>query len=101
MEYKKSLFGRTVIESSDYDDVSDDIELEYYETHNIAGENNRKYGIEVVKREEKSEKFKISEPDRRHFHRGIFPEKPDGKRAGIGKNQGNPERAHFASQIPQ
>ena len=59
MEYKKSLFGRTVIESSDYDDVSDDIELEYYETHNIAGENNRKYGIEVVKREEKSEKFNI------------------------------------------
>ena len=59
MEYKKSLFGRTVIESSDYDDVSDDIELEYYETHNIAVENNRKYGIEVVKREEKSEKFNI------------------------------------------
>lgn len=59
MEYKKSLFGRAVIESSDYDDVSDDIELEYYETHNIAGENNRKYGIEVVKREEKSEKFNI------------------------------------------
>lgn len=59
MEYKKSLFGRTVIESSDYDEVSDDIELEYYETHNIAGKNNRKYGIEVVKREEKSEKFNI------------------------------------------
>ena len=59
MEYKKSLFGRTVIESSDYDDVSDDIELEYYETHNIAGKNNRKYAIEVVKSEEKSERFNI------------------------------------------
>ena len=29
MEYKKSLFGRAVIESSDYDDVIDNIELEY------------------------------------------------------------------------
>ena len=59
MEYKKSLFGRAVIESSDYDDVIDNIELEYYETHNIAGKSNREYGIEVVKREEKSEKFNI------------------------------------------
>lgn len=61
MEYKKSFFGRTVIDSSDSEDLRSDekIELEYYETHNLLEENERKYGIEVVKRNQKNEKFNI------------------------------------------
>lgn len=61
MEYKKSFFGRTVIDSSDSEDIGCDekIELEYYETHNLAQKYERKYGIEVIKKNEKSEKFNI------------------------------------------
>ena len=61
MEYKKSFFGRTVIDSSDSEDLksNEKIELEYYETHNLLEENERKYGIEVVKRNQKNEKFNI------------------------------------------
>lgn len=61
MEYKKSFFGRTVIDSSDSEYINNDemIELEYYETHNLAERNERKYGIEVIKRNKKSEKFNI------------------------------------------
>lgn len=59
MEYKKSLFGRTVIDSSDSEEIDDKIELEYYETSNLVEENGRKYGIEVVKKEEGNKKFNI------------------------------------------
>ena len=59
MEYKKSLFGRTVIDSSDSDEIGEDekIELEYYETHYLADKHGRKYGIEVVKKKRRNEKF--------------------------------------------
>ena len=59
MEYKKSLFGRTVIDSSDSEEIDDKIELEYYETSNLVEENGRKYGIEVVKKEKGNKKFNI------------------------------------------
>ncbi len=61
MEYKKSFFGRTVIDSSDSEELNDNekIELEYYETRNLAEKEERKYGIEVVKKKDKDEKFNI------------------------------------------
>lgn len=61
MEYQKSFFGRTTIDSSDYDDIDENekIELEYYETHNLTEKNERYYGIEVVKTSKKKEKFNI------------------------------------------
>ena len=61
MEYSKSFFGRTVIDCSDSEDMKTDekIELEYYETHNLAEKSERKYGIEIIKRKEKCEKFNI------------------------------------------
>lgn len=61
MEYSKSFFGKKVIDSSDSDEILADekIELEYYETHNIAKDNERKYGIEVLKRDIKHNKFNI------------------------------------------
>lgn len=61
MEYKKSFFGRTVIDSSDSEYIKKDerIELEYYQTHNLAERYERKYGIEVVKKNENKEKFNI------------------------------------------
>ncbi len=59
MEYKKSLFGRTVIDSSDSDEINEKIELEYYETRNLAEKNGREYGIEVIKKEKMQEKFNI------------------------------------------
>ena len=61
MEYKKSLFGKTIIDKSDSDDLKENekIELEYYETHNLAEKSEREYGIEIVKTKEKNEKFNI------------------------------------------
>lgn len=61
MEYKKSFFGRTIIDSSDSEDLklNEKIELEYYGTRNLTEKYERKYGIEVVKKKEKSEKFNI------------------------------------------
>ena len=61
MEYKKSFFGRTIIDRSDSEELNEDekIELEYYETHNLAEKNEREYGIEIVKKKEKNEKFNI------------------------------------------
>lgn len=61
MEYKKSFFGKTVIDSSDSEEIENDekIELEYYETRQLVKEHERKYGIEIVKRKEKCEKFNI------------------------------------------
>ena len=55
MEYSKSFFGRTVIDCSDSEEMKTDekIELEYYETHNLAEKSERKYGIEIIKRKEK------------------------------------------------
>ena len=57
--YTKRLFGRTVIDSSDSEEIDDKIELEYYETSNLVEENGRKYGIEVVKKEKGNKKFNI------------------------------------------
>lgn len=61
VEYQKSFFGRTIIDSSDSENINDDerIEVEYYETHNLTGKHGRKYGIEVLKRNQKKEKFNI------------------------------------------
>ena len=61
MEYQKSFFGRTIIDSSDSENINDDerIEVEYYETHNLTEKHGRKYGIEVLKRNQKKEKFNI------------------------------------------
>ena len=35
------------------------IELEYYETRNLTEINERKYGIEIIKKKEESEKFNM------------------------------------------
>ena len=61
MEYRKSFFGKTIIDRSDSEELNENekIELEYYETHNLAENNERKYGIEIVKTKEKNEKFNI------------------------------------------
>lgn len=61
MEYKKSFFGRTIIDSSDSEEIRENekIELEYYEIHNFSEINERKYGIEVIKKNENKEKFNI------------------------------------------
>ena len=61
MEYQKSFFGRATIDSSDYDDIDENekIELEYYETHNLAEKNERTFGIEVVKTSNNNDKFNI------------------------------------------
>lgn len=59
MEYRKSFFGKTIIDRSDSEELNEKIELEYYETHNLAEKNERKYGIEIVKTKEKNEKFNI------------------------------------------
>ncbi len=61
MEYKKSLFGKTSINSSDSEEKEtiEEIELEYYETRNFNEENKREYGIEVVKKNMKNEGFNI------------------------------------------
>ena len=61
MEYKKSFFGKTIIDSSDYEESNDNekFELEYYETHNMTGTCKKEYGIEIVKKRKKDEKFNI------------------------------------------
>lgn len=61
MEYKKSFFGRTIIDSSDSEEISENekIELEYYEIHNLLEKDGKKYGIEVIKKGEDKEKFNI------------------------------------------
>ena len=61
MEYRQSFFGKTIIDRSDSEELNENekIELEYYETHNLAEKNERKYGIEIVKTKEKNEKFNI------------------------------------------
>ena len=61
MEYKKSFFGRAIIDSKYSEEIKKKkkIELEYYETHNLLEENERKYGIEIVKKDENKEKFNI------------------------------------------
>lgn len=61
MEYKKSFFGRTIIDSSDFEETKNEekIELEYYETRNLTDKNEAKYGIEIIKRKNKNEKFNI------------------------------------------
>lgn len=60
MEYTKSFFGKTTINSSDSDEIkeNEEIELEYYETHDLADKNESRYGIEVVKKM-KDKKFNI------------------------------------------
>ena len=61
MEYKKSFFGKTSINSSDSEEKEtiEEIELEYYETRNFNEENKREYRIEVVKKNMKNEGFNI------------------------------------------
>lgn len=61
MEYSKSFFGKTTIDCFDSEELRENekIELEYYETHNVVEKNKRKYGIEVIKKDDKNEKFNI------------------------------------------
>ena len=61
MEYRKSFFGKTIIDMSDSEELNENekIELEYYETHYLADKHGRKYGIEVVKKKRRNEKFNI------------------------------------------
>ena len=61
MEYKKSFFGKTMINSSDSEEKEniEEIELEYYETRNFNEANKREYGIEVIKKRKKNERFNI------------------------------------------
>lgn len=63
MEYSKSFFGSTVIDSSDSEEIDKDekIELEYYETHNVQAKTKRIYGIEVLKRNIKNDELNIIE----------------------------------------
>ena len=59
MEYKKQFFGRVTIDKNDSEELNEKIELEYYETRNLTEINERKYGIEIIKKKEESEKFNI------------------------------------------
>ena len=61
MEYKKSFFGMTRINSLDSEEKEniEEIQLEYYETRNFNKENKGEYGIEVVKKIMKDERFNI------------------------------------------
>lgn len=59
MEYKKQFFGRVTIDQNDSEELNEKIELEYYETRNLTEINERKYGIEIIKKKEESEKFNI------------------------------------------
>lgn len=63
MKYLKKLYGKTVIDSSDSEEMEGDrkIELEYYETKKniLFFKSNKPYGIEVVKRCKKKEKTNI------------------------------------------
>lgn len=61
MEYSKSFFGKTIIDSSDSEEIKTDekIELEYYKTHNLNKKDDKQFGIEVLKRDVKQDKFNI------------------------------------------
>ena len=61
MEYSKSFFGKATIDSSDSEDIRDDekIELEYYKTNNVTQKDDKKFGIEVLKRDVKQDEFNI------------------------------------------
>ncbi len=61
MEYSKSFFGKATIDSSDSEDISDDekIELEYYKTNNVTKKDDKKFGIEVLKRDVNQDEFNI------------------------------------------
>lgn len=60
MEYSKNFFGKTTLDSNDSEElnVGERIELEYYETQNTETEG-KEYGIEVLKKDVKLEKFNI------------------------------------------
>lgn len=61
MEYSKSFFGKTTIDSSDSEEIKADekIELEYYKTNNLTKKDEKKYGIEVLKRDVKQDEFNV------------------------------------------
>lgn len=61
MEYSKSFFGKTTIDSSDSEEIKADekIELEYYKTNNLNRKDDKKYGIEVLKRDVKLDEYNI------------------------------------------
>ena len=50
MKCVKELYGKTIIDSSDSDEISKDcqIELEYYHIENVTS--SKPYGVEIVKR---------------------------------------------------
>ena len=61
MEYSKSFFGKTTIDSSDSEEIkaNEKIELEYYKTNNLTKKDEKKYGIEVLKRDVKQDEFNV------------------------------------------
>ena len=61
MEYQKSFFGKTIIDSSDSEEINSDekIELEYYKTNNLTKTDDKKYGIAVLKRDIKKNESNI------------------------------------------
>lgn len=63
MEYLKKLYGKTVINSSDSEELNEepDIELEYYETKNglVVLEDTKPYGIEIIKKQTKNKQENI------------------------------------------
>lgn len=61
MNYLKKLYGRTVIDSSDSEELIEDnkIELEYYQIKNETS--SKPYGIEIVKRKVENDIMNIEE----------------------------------------
>lgn len=63
MTYLKKLYGTTIIDSSDSEEIKGDhkIELEYYETKGniVFLEDSKPYGIEIVKRNIENNKIDI------------------------------------------
>lgn len=63
MKYRRKLYGTTIIDSSDSEEIKGDhkIELEYYETKSniVFLEDSKPYGIEIVKRNIENNKIDI------------------------------------------
>jgi len=59
MKYLKKLYGKTVIDSSDSNELkkTDKIEVEYYQVRNITS--SKPYGIEIIKRNIENDEINI------------------------------------------
>ena len=67
MNYLKKLYGKTVIDGSDSEELTKDnkIELEYYQIKNETS--SKPYGIEIVKRKIENDIMNIEEKTVRHI----------------------------------